>query len=368
MLDRKPMRFARHLATAFVLLTLAGPAFTGPAQTAQPKPELLLNHPSAPLPSYEVATIKPIDPDAADKLPPGAPRPLNPLNFRRYIMDAYGAMYAAQVVGGPAWLDKDAYNIKGKVPDDLQAAMQKMKPDDQHDQFRAMQQSLLADRFHLKAHFDTRVLPVYELVPAKGGLKITEVSAPPEHKPGDPPPPLPPHPGGPLPPGAMMVMSNSNGLRIVNTRAVKMQSLARMIGGPMSEVGDRPIVDHTGFTGYFDVKDLTWAPVGNACATDTPDAPSLTGALEKQLGIKLVPAKDPSRSSSSTPSTAPPKTSGLTPPASVAPASSVQEVRRFPCPAIAGWTAPAWSLRGTHSPRWCPSWSSDGSRPRKDTG
>ena len=50
-----------------------------------------------------------------------------------------------------------------------------------------MQQSLLADRFHLKAHFETRVLPVYELVPAKGGLKITEVPAPPERKPGDQP-------------------------------------------------------------------------------------------------------------------------------------------------------------------------------------
>ena len=290
MLDRKSMRFARHLATAFALLTLAGQAFIAPAQTAQPKPELLLNHPSTPQ-SYEVATIKPIDPDAADKLPPGAPRPVSPLNMRRYIMDAYGAMYPAQVVGGPAWLDKDAYNIKGKVPDDLETAMQKMKPDDQHDQYRAMQQSLLADRFLLKAHFETRVLPVYELVPAKGGLKITEVPAPPERKPGDPPPAF--HPGDPLPPGTMMTMMNSNGLRTVNARGVKMQGLARMIGGPVSEIGDRPVVDHTGFTGYFDIKDLTWAPIGNAGASDVPDAPSLAGALEKQLGIKFVPAKDP---------------------------------------------------------------------------
>jgi uncharacterized protein (TIGR03435 family) len=289
------MSAARHLAAAFALLTLAGPAFTAFAQTAQPKPELLLYHPSAPL-SYEVATIKPIDANAADgmvRLPSGATRrPLSPLNVRRYIMNAYGAMYPAQVVGGPDWLDKDAYDIKGKVPDDLEAALQKMMFADRNDQISAMQQSLLADRFHLKAHFETRVLPVYELVPAKGGLKIPEVPAPPEHKPGDPLPP-PPHPGDPLPPGTMMIMMNSNGLRTVNSRAVKMQGLARMIGGPMSEVGDRPIVDHTGFTGYFDIKDLTWAPIGNAGATDAPDAPSLTGALEKQLGIKLVPAKDP---------------------------------------------------------------------------
>jgi uncharacterized protein (TIGR03435 family) len=296
MLDRNSMRAARHLAAAFALLTLAGPAFTGLAQTAQPKPELLLYHPSAPQPSYEVATIKPVDSNTADqvvRLPSGVTRrPLSPLNVRRYIMNAYGAMYAAQVVGGPDWLDKDAYNVKGKAPDDLEAAMQKMTFADRSGQISAMQQSLLADRFHLKAHFETRVLPVYELVPAKGGLKITEVPAPPERKPGDPLPP-PPSPSTPLPPGTMMTMMNSNGLRTVTARAVKMQGLARMIGGPMSEVGDRPIVDHTGFTGYFDIKDLTWAPIGNAGATDAPDAPSLTGALEKQLGIKLVPAKDP---------------------------------------------------------------------------
>ena len=160
---------------------------TGSAQTAQPKPELLLFHPSGPPLSYEVATVKPVDSNTANRmvvLPPGAT--LSPLSIRRYIMDAYGAMYQAQVVGGPDWLNKDPYNIKGKFPDDLEAAYQKMTSDARHDQDRAMQQSLLADRFHLKAHFETRVLPVYELVPAKGGLKITEVPAPPERKPGDP--------------------------------------------------------------------------------------------------------------------------------------------------------------------------------------
>jgi len=281
------MRPARTLA-----LTL-GLALAGFAQTAPPKPELLLFQPSGPPISYEVATIKPIDPNTADgmvKLPSGVTRrPLSPLNVRRYIMNAYGAIYAAQVVGGPDWLDKDAYNIKGKVPDDLEAALQKMKPDDQYNQARAMQQSLIADRFHLKAHFETRVLPVYELVPAKGGLKITEVPAPPDRQPGDPPPPM-PSPGKPLPPGTMMTMMNSNGLRTVNARAVKMQGLARMIGG---DIGDRPIVDHTGFAGYFDIKDLTWAPLGDAAAAAAPDAPSPTVALEEKLGLKLVPAKDP---------------------------------------------------------------------------
>jgi uncharacterized protein (TIGR03435 family) len=252
-------------------------------------PKLLLFHPSGPLPSYEVATIKPLDPDAAGsmvKLPPGAS--LNPLSIRRYIMNAYGAIYAAQVVGGPGWLNKDGYVIHGKVSDDLAAALQKMTAQERIDQNRSMQQSLLADRFQLKAHYETRVLPVYELVAAKGGLKIAEVPAPAERKAGDPAMPM--GPGNPLPPGTSRTTLNSSGLRVLNARAIQMQLLARIIAG---DAGDRPIVNDTGFTGYFDVTDLTWAPLGDAAADSAPDASSLSVALEKTLGLKLVPAKEP---------------------------------------------------------------------------
>ena len=154
------MRRTRLLAAAFALLILAGPAFTGSAQTQQPKPELLLFHPTDPQLSYEVATVKPVDPSTADRvvrLPPGAT--LSPLSIRRYIMDAYDAFYATQVLGGPEWLNKDAYEIKGKFPDDLEAAYQKMAEADRDAQTRSMQPSLLSDRFHLKAHFETRILP-----------------------------------------------------------------------------------------------------------------------------------------------------------------------------------------------------------------
>jgi uncharacterized protein (TIGR03435 family) len=278
------MRVAHHLAAAFALLTLVGFA-----QTAQLKPELLLFHPSGSPPSYDVATIKPIDPATADrmvKLPPGVT--LSPLSIRRYIMNAYGAIYAAQVVGGPDWLNKDAYDIKGKAPDDVETAFQKMTSAARYDQNRMMQQSLLADRFHLKAHFETRVLPVYELAPAKGGLKFIEVPAPPERKPGNPPIRM--RPGDPLPPGTSMTSLNSSGLRVLNGHAINMQVLPRIIGG---EYADRPVVDHTGFTGCFDITDLTWAPLGDAGAASTLDGPSLTMALEEKLGLKLVPAKDP---------------------------------------------------------------------------
>ena len=94
---------------------------------------------------------------------------------------------------------------------------------------RIMQQCLLADRFQLKMHFETRVLPVYELRPAKGGLKIAEVPAPPETKPGDSP--MRSRSDDRLPPGSSMTALNSNGLRVFNARAIKMQLLTRIIVG-----------------------------------------------------------------------------------------------------------------------------------------
>ena len=289
------MRLTNLLATTLLLgLTHCAIAQIAAPQSPQPKPDLLLFHPSGPLPSYEVATVKPVDSNTVDrvvKLPPGFT--LSPFSIRRYIMDAYGATYQTQVVGGPDWLNKDPYNIKGEVPDDLEAAYQKMTSDARHDQDRSMQQSLLADRFHLKAHFETRVLPVYEIVPAKGGLKITEVPAPPERKPGDPPIPIGFHIGDQVPPGTIVTTMNSNGLFVYNARAIKMQWLARAISfSGAAEIGDRPIVDHTGFTGCFDIKDLAWAAL-NANTADAPDAPSLIVALQEKLGLKLVRAKDP---------------------------------------------------------------------------
>jgi uncharacterized protein (TIGR03435 family) len=262
---------------------------SAPARTQSAQPELLLFHPAGRLPSYEVATIKLIDPDAASsqvKLPPGTS--LSPLSIRRYIMNAYGAIYQAEVVGGPDWLNKDAYKVNGKVPEDISVALEKMNRDDRIDQTRRMQQSLLADRFHLKAHFETRVLPVYELVPAKRGLKIAAVPAPPNSKPGDTPPV--PRPGDPLPAGTLMTIFNSKGLRVLQGHAIRMDVLARTLGAQM---GDRPVVDHTGFIGYFDVAGITWAPLGDALATGEPDAPALTTALEEELGLRLVPGKDP---------------------------------------------------------------------------
>jgi uncharacterized protein (TIGR03435 family) len=260
-----------------------------------------LYHPAAPLAAYEVASIKPADPNAAPSpvpMPSGATmmRRLGPgsgQTIKNFILSAYGAL-PAQVIGGPTWLTSDPYVINGKVPDDLRDAMQKMTAEDRANQTRQMEQSLLAERFHLKAHIETRTLPVFELTPVKSGLKLKPVPAPAPFAPGTSF--APPRPGAAVPPG-MSVMLMGGPTRTLRAGATNMPGLISMLRN-QAEIGGKPILDKTGFTEHFDIANLQWAPLTAAAApadngaTDT-DAASLFTALEETLGLKLTPTKGP---------------------------------------------------------------------------
>lgn len=277
------------LLPALACLLLAAPTH---AQVVE------LYHPAAPLAAYDVATIKPADPNDSPALVPGMRLAgSRGQTIKSYILSAYGASPAsqAQLVGGPAWLATDVYIINGKVPDDLRAAMDKMAPEDRLSQTRQMQQSLLADRFHLKAHVESRTMPVYELAPVKGGLKLKPVPAPTPFVPGSPPPP-PPGPGVAVRPG-MMMMSMGGATHTMKAGAIDMRMLITILRN-QSEIGGKPILDKTGFTDHFDIVNLQWAGLTAAAApadTGAPDtdAPSLFTALEETLGLKLTPTKGP---------------------------------------------------------------------------
>jgi len=290
---------ARTLAVLCSLLALTASAQTW-AQTADPIARVF--HATPPLPSYDVATIKPFDENAGVLMsgPNMARRIMDGPTARTLIRRAYGSSSAplatAQVIGGPDWIDKDKYSVNGKPSPDLEVALKKMTNEERSAQNRMLQQSLLANRLHLKVHFEVREMPVYELVPAKGGLKIKAVDAPPERDPNAPPQPPPAfNPNGPLPPGMMMIMMKSNGERSMKARATDMSGLLNLIRNNSGEAGDRPIIDRTGFTGHFDVDDLSFAPLTTNADAANPasDAPSLATALEESLGIKLVATKGP---------------------------------------------------------------------------
>ena len=276
-------RFISYLVTSIAAVALAQ-APAGP-------PVVRVFHPQGAALAYDVATIKPSDPN----------QPYAGTTLRRYIANAYGvpipwgvpgAEYpGAQVLGGPAWIDSDKYDIKGQPPDELRAAMDKLSGDERRDKTETMQQALLVERFHLKAHFETREMQVFELVAAKGGLKI---------KPVDPPPSggnaKPFKPGDPLPPGTMALSVRLNGASVLEARSTNMDLFCRALRGQSPDIAGRPIVDRTGFQGTFDVKDFRFAGVappqhGPDVNTEQDAPPSVFEALEQNLGLKLVPAK-----------------------------------------------------------------------------
>lgn len=290
-LRRREGRFALCLIAWSLILWIAAAAL---AQTPPGPPVVRVFHPQGLALSYDVATIKPSDPG----------QPYAGTTLRRYIANAYGVPIpwgvpgvefpGAQVLGGPAWIDNDKYDIKGQAPDELRASMEKLSADDRRAQTETMQQALLAERFHLKVHFETREMPIFELVPAKGGLKI-------KPNPVDPPSAgsaaKPFKPGDPLPPGTMALQVRLNGASTLEARSTTMDLLCRALRGQSPDIAGRPIVDRTGFQGTFDVKDFRFAGVAppqhgpDGVSTEQDAPPSVFEALEQQLGLKLVPAK-----------------------------------------------------------------------------
>jgi len=121
-------------------------------------------------------------------------------------------------------------------------------------------QALLADRFKLQIHRETKETPIDALVVAKGDFKLKESQA-------------------------IVRMWSSRDGRITIT-AGQIDDLVFSLTGD----ADRTVVNKTGLTGKYDI-DLKWTPDDQQ---GTPDAgPTLFTALEEQLGLKLVPAKGP---------------------------------------------------------------------------
>jgi len=154
-----------------------------------------------------------------------------------------------------------------------------------------MLQDLLADRFQLKAHRETKELPVYELLVARGGpkLKVSE-----DQTPADPPS-FTGQPVNATPRGAF-----GFGSGVVDSRAVPLSRLTEFLRLPLG----RHVVDKTGLSGLFDIT-LRWDPKSEQASTTfevSPGAPpplrdasgpSLFTALQEQLGLRLRAARDP---------------------------------------------------------------------------
>jgi uncharacterized protein (TIGR03435 family) len=192
-----------------------------------------------------------------------------------------------QVTGGPGWVGSDRYDLLAKAeraagteegPTDFRKmsdAQREAKTKEMRERVRA----LLADRFHLTVHRETKEGSVYALVVAKNGSKLQEGKEAPD---------------GP------------QGLRGGRGELTGMLASMQMVVNFLSGQLGRPIIDKTDLKGKYDFK-LKWAPDmgtgggpmepknpgGEGPPASTPDGPTLFTALQEQLGLKLESQKGP---------------------------------------------------------------------------
>lgn len=288
----------RNLHATLPAALIAGSLLLSALSAGQLDAQLTLAKPGESLPTFEVATIKP------NNAGPGQSRMMiSPSGFdienlplRQIVMNAWGAKSDAQLTGGPDTLLDQHFDIDAKIDPDDAARIKHMSREDSSRIVDLMLQALLADRFHLKVHIDAQELPVYELVVAKGGPKLT---------PAAPPPPTPQEPV-PLSPGDRKPGMGFRGMRMhangstldLTAQGASMEFLASMLAR-RPETGSRLVLDKTGLIGEYDFtlhfagENMSAAGAGDATPPDpgAADSPPLFTALQEQLGLKLESEK-----------------------------------------------------------------------------
>ncbi len=219
-------------------------------------------------PAFEVASVKPTNPDqrGGGIRVQGRQFSATNLSVGNLILLAFG-IHPHQLAGAPDWIEKDRYDVLGK-PD--------VEGQPNNRQLQALMQKLLADRFSLKFHREKRELSVYAIVAGKSGAKLTKAD-------GDP-------------------KADANmffyGPAKFNAKNATMADFAGFL---QRGVLDRPVIDQTGLTGRFDFG-LLWRPEVPAGAAETNPAlspsdgdglPDIFTAIQQQLGLKLEAMKTP---------------------------------------------------------------------------
>jgi uncharacterized protein (TIGR03435 family) len=231
------------------------PALTPMAETANP--------------SFEVATIKPSDPNRPGKLFTVKGRQFMTINttLADLINFSYG-VHARQITNAPNWMETDKFDLTAQ-PDGPGQPSER--------QWKLMIQKLLTDRFGLKFHRDKKELSVYAITIAKSGHKLTKSEG---------------NPNG-LPSLLFRGLGNLPGMNA---------SITDFANVLQSAVLDRPVVDQTGLAGRWDFQ-LRWTPdefqfggLGVRPPAPTGDAgapPDIYTAFQEQLGLKLEGTKAP---------------------------------------------------------------------------
>jgi uncharacterized protein (TIGR03435 family) len=231
-------------------------------------------------PAFAVASIKPNKSGTSQVnfgTQPGGRVAATNVSLMDVIRMAYGTagpFPLNRVLGGAGWIASDRFDIVAKADGDPSL-----------EQVQLMMRSLMAERFKLAMHSETRERPIYSLVVARSdgrlgpGLKRSQIDC------TNPPP------------SSSCELRNLPGK--LTATSIPMAALARTLVGWIDD--HREIQDQTGLAGYFEVT-LEWAPVqlparlpdGIIAPAVDPNGASLFTALQEQLGLKLEPGKDQS--------------------------------------------------------------------------
>ena len=189
---------------------------------------------------------------------------------------AYG-IPEPRIVGGPKWLSSERFDIEAKADSSTVDRLRTLGRDQRRLQTQAMFQQLLADRFKLAVHWETRELPVYALVVAKNGPHVHE---------------------------AKELDGNSHTSASTGqftARGVTMADMARTLTQELSGELGRVVIDKTGIAGQYDVV-LKWTPDSGTASTSSgadstalpvDSGPSIFTAIQEQLGLRLESTKGP---------------------------------------------------------------------------
>jgi len=256
--------------------------------------------------NFEAASVKPTDPKSASANSArdaqatlrGGPGTADPgrisyanVTLQSVLITAYGVDCKVQAeecdqIVGPPWLRSGRYDIDAKIPAGTTT-----------DQFRMMLQNLLAERFRMTVHHETRELPGYELTVGKGGAKLTASPAP-EPGSGDATGPLVKF-GAPGEYGKLLragfLVFPYKGTRATANHAIGREQSLTDITKLLKTLMNAHIVDKTGLAGKYDFT-LDWVPDGVTMIQEA-DGPEIAPphgiptAIEDQLGLKLVRSK-----------------------------------------------------------------------------
>jgi len=184
---------------------------------------------------------------------------------------------ASRILGGPKWLDSTRFDIEAKMDEATAAQLKALDRQQSQIQSQAMFQQLLADRFKLVVHWETRELPVYALVVMKSGAKLQ----PTKDTTGN---------------SGTSTSGHDSTVKFTATGQTVAQLAQSLTSSAAGDLG-REVIDKTGIEGRYDVT-INWtrdtgAASSGADGNAQDSGPSLFTAIQEQLGLKLEPSKGP---------------------------------------------------------------------------